>query len=155
MFKIVFLGDPMTGKTAFLNKQFISYSPTLNANIIAVKYETNYGPVEFTCWDLGGHDHLCENRSRYYVCADACFIFYNGLIQNTFENVQKWERDVKKMCGYLPVFIIGTNGSPPGETNGLTGLTGLKNHFQFSEGRSEIFLKLAQLLMGQPDLKLI
>ena len=143
MFKIVFLGDPMTGKTAFLNKQFISYSPTLNANIIAVKYETNYGPVEFTCWDLGGHDHLCENRSRYYVCADACFIFYNVLIQNTFENVQKWERDVKKTCGYLPVFIIGTSG---------TGLAGLKNHFQLSEGKTEIFLKLAKLLMGQPDL---
>ena len=133
MFKIILLGDALTGKTRFLNS---------SSNNVKIKYETNYGLVVFDCWE----------DSRNYSFADACFIFHNLLHPETGENVLRWEQEIKYKCGYLPIFTIGTHADHP-----IKKTHWQRNHFEIAQDQKEkdaIFLQLAKLLMGRPDLEI-
>ena len=134
MFKVILLGDPLTGKSTFLNS---------SSNNVQIKYDTNYGAVVFDCWE----------HTRNYSFADACFMFHTLLYPETWESVPRWEQEIKYNCGYLPIFIIGVCADHPVKKK-----LWQRNHFEINakdqKEKDAIFLQLAKLLMGRPDLEL-
>eukprot|EP01105_Mastigella_eilhardi_P015488 TRINITY_DN3548_c0_g1_i1.p1 TRINITY_DN3548_c0_g1~~TRINITY_DN3548_c0_g1_i1.p1 ORF type:complete len:348 (-),score=48.58 TRINITY_DN3548_c0_g1_i1:40-1083(-) len=105
-FKVMLVGDGGTGKTMFVNHfksgEFnTKYVPTFGVAVTPVKFETNHGPIQFSCWDCAGQQKFGGQRDGYYIQAQACIFFFDVTCRDTYDGLHKWYEGIARVCGSI------------------------------------------------------
>lgn len=72
-----------------------------------IQLNTSKGPVEFVSWDTVGQEKVGVLKQAYYLDADCAIIMADLSARETFRNVWSWEKDLRKICGDIPVVLVG------------------------------------------------
>ncbi|MFX1298218.1 MAG: Rab family GTPase [Promethearchaeota archaeon] len=114
--KVVVIGDPTVGKTSLMlkytEKKFNElYIPTVGVQvsikkvpIIVEKYEQL---VDLNIWDIAGHSKFQQIRKIFYEGANAFLCLYDCTNEASFQGVQPWIRDIRRVVGKIYGILIG------------------------------------------------
>lgn len=111
-FKLVILGDGGVGKTTFVKRHLTGefnkkYEPTHGAEVHPMDFETNRGPLRFSCWDTAGQERFGSLRDGYYVNADCAILMFDVTCRLTYKNIPMWYRDIRRVCPNIPILLVG------------------------------------------------
>lgn len=104
--KIIIVGDPGVGKTAFINKHRTAYfeekyTHTKGTHISNLSFLTSQGRVIFDIYDIA------EVDIRQYTGARACIIMFDVTDPQTYKDVFTWQNIISKSCPNIPIVICG------------------------------------------------
>eukprot|EP01061_Rhynchopus_euleeides_P045820 TRINITY_DN841_c0_g1_i1.p1 TRINITY_DN841_c0_g1~~TRINITY_DN841_c0_g1_i1.p1 ORF type:complete len:217 (+),score=38.38 TRINITY_DN841_c0_g1_i1:320-970(+) len=110
-FKLLLVGDGGTGKTAFLKRHLggefeKKYIPTVGVEVHPLTFQTTKGPICFEVWDIAGRKYggLMDG---YYLQGQCAIIMFDVTSRQTYKNVPNLHRDVTRVCGNIPVVLVG------------------------------------------------
>ncbi len=111
-FKLVILGDGGVGKSTFVRRPVMGifetgYYPNTSLALVPVTFHTNPGPVEFVMWDTVGQEKTGDLKQLYYIDSDCAIIMFDLTGRETLKSVQKWERDLRRVCPDIPIVLVG------------------------------------------------
>jgi len=111
-FKIVLVGDGGTGKTTFVKRHLSGefekkYVATLGVEVRPLTFFTNKGIVKFNVWDTAGQEKFGGLRDGYYIQGQGAVIFFDVTSRITYKNVPNWHRDLVRVCGEIPMVLVG------------------------------------------------
>jgi len=111
-YKLLLVGDGGTGKTTFVKRHKSGefekkYIATVGAEVHPITFYTNKGNVRFVIWDTAGQEKLGGLRDGYYIQSNAAIIFFDVTSRNTYKNVNKWYTDLTRVCGTIPMVLVG------------------------------------------------
>ncbi|OMJ89087.1 hypothetical protein SteCoe_8808 [Stentor coeruleus] len=110
--KIVIIGDFCVGKSAFLKRILTGdyekrYIPTIGAEVYKISFWTNRGNIDFCVWVMAGQDKLSFLSEKYYAGAQGGMIMFDVTSKMTYKDVDKWYRDLIRVCENIPIVLIG------------------------------------------------
>ena len=108
--KVVLVGDGGVGKTIFvkclMDQDFDpKYIATLGVEVHPVL--DNERNIQYNIWDTAGQEKFGGLRDGYYINADIAIIMYSVDNKLAAKSVDKWEKDIRDICGDIPIHIIG------------------------------------------------
>ena len=112
-YKIIVCGDPNVGKTStvlrFTDNAFKrSYIPTIGVNISEKTVQYKDAQIKFVLWDIAGQEKFQKMRTYFYKGADGQLLVFDLTNPETFENVAKWQADIRNCLNNdLPGLILG------------------------------------------------
>ena len=101
LFKIVLVGDSGVGKTNLLtrfskNEFSIESKATIGVEFATKQITTESGHViKAQIWDTAGQDRYRAIASTYYKGAVGALLVYDITKQRTFENIEKWLKELR------------------------------------------------------------
>ncbi len=109
-YKIVLIGDGGCGKSTYINRLLSGefekrYLATLGCSVASINIDQN---TEFSIWDTAGQEKFGGLRDGYYLQADLAIIFYDVSSKITYENIEHWHNNFKKVCPNSPCIIVAT-----------------------------------------------
>lgn len=113
---LVILGDGRVGKTSlalryvhnvFSEKQMA----TIQASFLTKRLTVDGQVVSLCIWDTAGQERFHALGPIYYRDADAALLVYDLLDKDSFDRVQSWVRELKKMASKNIVLSIAGNKS--------------------------------------------
>ncbi len=110
VFKVVLIGDGAVGKTSlvrrFVEQRFDdNYIATIGVNV--KKKVIPKSKSTLSIWDIFGQKSLSPNlQSKYYHGAKGALVVFDITRKNTFDNVDQWIKDLYKVTGEIPVYIL-------------------------------------------------
>jgi small GTP-binding protein len=112
VFKVVVIGEGGVGKTSLILRytqdRFLGeYITTIGTNFAVKTLAINGQQIKLQLWDLGGQAQFMRIRSFYYPGARAAILVYSVVDRNTFEAIPKWAREVRGVCGSIPLTLLG------------------------------------------------
>jgi len=95
VFKVIFLGDTCTGKTAILNKYInhhfpISFSSTIGVDFFIKTLDYNDINYKLHIWDTAGQEKFASIVRTYYKGAAIAVMVYDVTDRKTFQNIENW-----------------------------------------------------------------
>lgn len=116
MFKIVIVGDSAVGKSnmlsRFIKNEFNRESKSTVGVELSLKiYNINDSIVKVHIWDTAGQERYQSITAAYYKGAKGALIVYDSTRRETFENVDKWYREIKSLCDKNIVVLLVGNKS--------------------------------------------
>ena len=114
LFKFVIIGDTNTGKSCLLrrfsddiyNDEFIS---TIGVDFKVKTIEIDGKRIKTQCWDTAGQERFRSITNSYYRGVDGIIIAYDITNKQSFNNIERWMRDVKDFGSVNAIkIIIGT-----------------------------------------------
>lgn len=92
MFKLILVGDSMSGKTSIINRYcFDTYNPsadrTMNVDSINKDLE-NIGSIQI--WDTLGQELFRSMNRHYYKRTDACVVVVDVTVENFKKQLDFW-----------------------------------------------------------------
>jgi len=112
-FKYIIVGDPGVGKTNFITRfcynQF-SLEPKVTVGVeYATKEIKAYDDrITLHIWDTCGQENFRSISSTFYKGAVAALIMFDLTRRQTFENLEKWIKDVKDSSEEnVAIMIVG------------------------------------------------
>ena len=112
-FKIVIVGDCAVGKSnilsRYINNQFSKESKsTIGVELSSKCFKIDNKVIKINIWDTAGQERFTSITSAYYKGAKGALIVYDITRQDTFDNIDKWLRELRlKINADIKVFIIG------------------------------------------------
>lgn len=111
-FKVVLVGDGGVGKTTLVKRhksgEFQNkYVPTLGVDVNRLRFETNCGTVVFNVWDTAGQEKFGGLKDGYYLGGDCAIVMFDVTSRITYQNVPKWFADIRRVCGEVPIVLVG------------------------------------------------
>ena len=112
-YKIVLIGDGGVGKTALIERLqgfgFKStYNITIGANISTTDISVDDREYKFQIWDLAGQSRFVHIRSMFYRGSHAALLVYDQSRQESFNNIERWKRELFTNVGRkIPFIILG------------------------------------------------
>ncbi|MHA1298368.1 MAG: Rab family GTPase [Candidatus Helarchaeota archaeon] len=138
-FKVAIAGDPGVGKTSLIiryieNKFKENYIPTLGVEFLTKKLEVGQEkiPTSLIIWDIGGQKKWQTKLHLYLQGSDGAIIIYDITRKNTFNNLEKWIKNIKEYAGDIPYLIVGNKNDLENERN-----VDLKEAEDFSKERDK------------------
>jgi small GTP-binding protein len=111
--KVVVVGDSGVGKTNLI-KRFIQNTFTENSKatvgveFISKSYKINEQVFKIEIWDTAGQERYKSITAAYYKGAKGALIVYDTTQKVSFENIDKWMREIKeKSSKDMKLMIIG------------------------------------------------
>ena len=159
---MILVGDAGVGKTCFLNSyrkgEFAErYKATLGVEVHDLPFSTNFGQIYFRCWDISGQVKLGGPSDHYYFQGNAAIIMFDVTSRPTYKNVQNWHTELVRVCGNIPVVLLGNKVDARDRQVEARDITYLrKKSLQFYDVSAKRnfdqkpFLYLAKRLTGQP-----
>lgn len=100
LYKIVLIGDSAVGKSNILSRftknEFNAESKTTIGVEFATKNVTmDSKKVKLQVWDTAGQERFRSMASAYYRGALGALLVYDITRRNTFENLDKWVKELK------------------------------------------------------------
>lgn len=101
LFKIVLVGDSGVGKTNLLtrfskNEFSLESKTTIGVEFATKTITTEQGHViKAQIWDTAGQDRYRAIASSYYKGAAGALVVYDITKQNSFDNVEKWLKELR------------------------------------------------------------
>lgn len=114
--KLVLLGDGRVGKTSltlrYVNNVFSEkQTATIQASYLTKRVTVDGQAVNLCIWDTAGQERFHALGPIYYRDADAALLVYDLLDKDSFDRVQSWVRELKKMASKSIVLAIAGNKS--------------------------------------------
>jgi small GTP-binding protein len=116
--KIIVCGDGAVGKTSLIKKYSQNtfnenYMATVGCNFATKKIHIN--GVEITCqiWDMGGQPQFKVVRQNFYRGARGVVYVFDLSRRETFENLEKWRKEVNEILTDPPCILIGNKVDLP------------------------------------------
>ena len=112
-FKSVGVGDCAVGKSnilsRYINNQFSKESKsTIGVELSSKCFKIDNKVIKINIWDTAGQERFTSITSAYYKGAKGALIVYDITRQDTFDNIDKWLRELRlKINADIKVFIIG------------------------------------------------
>ena len=108
IFKVIFLGDTCTGKTAILNKYMNNFFPITFSSTIGVDFfikTLDYNNINYKLhiWDTAGQEKFSAIVRTYYKGAAIAVMVYDVTDRKTFKHVENW----------IDIFYEYSNSSKP------------------------------------------
>ncbi|MHA1125478.1 MAG: Rab family GTPase [Candidatus Heimdallarchaeota archaeon] len=112
LFKTIVVGDGAVGKTAitirFAHDKFQeNYKMTIGVDFTIKQIKIKNKLIKCQIWDTGGQERFSKIRPLYYRGALGCLIVYDVTSRESFENLDKWVKEVKTHCIKIPIIIVG------------------------------------------------
>mmetsp|Transcript_36827 Transcript_36827/g.32534 ORF Transcript_36827/g.32534 Transcript_36827/m.32534 type:complete len:480 (+) Transcript_36827:22-1461(+) len=112
--KIVIVGDPQVGKTAFLTKHLngsfdSKYRATMGASTFNLEFNTNLDSHKYEVLDVAGQNLFAGKRDQHYKDIKGAIIMYDVMNWASYDNVTDvWLRELKeKAPSGTPICIVG------------------------------------------------
>lgn len=110
IFKVVIVGNSGVGKSnillRFLKNEFNSDSrSTVGVEFGSKLFKIEGYKVKAQIWDTAGQERYKSITSAYYKAAKGALLVYDISSRETFENVDKWIKDLK-VSGDTQITII-------------------------------------------------
>ena len=70
-------------------------------------FNTTHGQVLFNVWDTAGQEKLGGLRDGYYIGGQCGIIMFDVCSRITYSNVQKWYKDLTRVCEQIPIVLVG------------------------------------------------
>lgn len=111
-FKLVLLGNPAVGKTSlvyrFIENRFrTDYKSTLGVNLLKKDVICDGKMISLQIWDLGGQESFRSLRKLYLEGSHGGLLIFDMTNPKSFEDIEEWLGDFKKVRGELPLILIG------------------------------------------------
>jgi len=104
LFKIIIIGDPTVGKTAFTNRYVNDvfhrdYKGTIGVDFaLKVVHWSDQLSIKLQLWDIAGQERFTSMTRVYYKDARACIIMFDITQRSTFSSALKWKNDLDSKC---------------------------------------------------------
>ncbi len=114
LMKVILGGDSGVGKTTIVEK-FVSdtfkndFKSTIGVNLMkrTISYRNWNIDVTFSVFDMGGQEQFAEVRKNYYIGARAGFIVFDVTQYESFQNVERWCKEVREVEPAIMLVIVG------------------------------------------------
>ena len=113
LFKVVILGDCAVGKSNILSRIMKNEFSKASKSTISVELSSKYFKIDnkivkINLWDTAGQERYASVTGTYYKGAKGVFIVYDITRKETFDNVDKWYKEVKMLNNEeIIIFLIG------------------------------------------------
>mmetsp|Transcript_20630 Transcript_20630/g.31534 ORF Transcript_20630/g.31534 Transcript_20630/m.31534 type:complete len:214 (-) Transcript_20630:1007-1648(-) len=113
LLKVIILGDSGVGKTAlmnqYVNKRFSSaYKATIGADFLTKEVMIDDKLVTLQIWDTAGQERYRAITSAYYRGAVGALLVYDISKHATFENVERWLKELRDHAeANIVVMLVG------------------------------------------------
>jgi len=167
-YKLLLVGDGGTGKTTFVKRHKSGefekkYIATVGAEVHPILFYTNKGNVKFVIWDTAGQEKLGGLRDGYYIQSNAAIIFFDVTARATYKNVNKWYTDLTRVCGNIPMVLVGNKVDVKDRKVKPKMITfHRKKNIQYYDisaksnyNYEKPFLYLIRRLLGDPDIQFV
>ena len=116
LFKVVLIGDSGVGKSNLLSRftrnEFCSESKsTIGVEFATRSLELDGKAVKAQIWDTAGQERYRAITSAYYRGAVGALLVYDVTKSESFENVQKWLRELRDHADANIVIMLVGNKS--------------------------------------------
>lgn len=124
IFKIVIVGDSGVGKTGlltrYLRNEFTEDSKaTVGVEFGGKKLEIKGSKVKAQIWDTAGQERYRSVTNAYYKGAKGAIIVYDITNRFSFDNIERWMKEVKVMGAQDMVLMIVGNKSDVSESRAV------------------------------------
>ncbi|KAG0605346.1 hypothetical protein M758_9G050800 [Ceratodon purpureus] len=163
--KLVLLGDGRVGKTSltlrYVNNVFSEkQTATIQASYLTKRVTVEGQVVNLCIWDTAGQERFHALGPIYYRDADAALLVYDLLDKDSFDRVQSWVRELKKMASKNIVLAIAGNKSDMDKLRQVNmqeseayaetiGATHFVTSAKLNTGIEEAFLDIARRVLQQ------
>lgn len=111
--KIVFVGDTNVGKTCIVSKYvngiFTTEGPTIGAAYFTKEIEVDKEKYVLNIWDTAGQECYRYLVPMYYRNASIAILVYDITNKSSFESIQFWIDDIKKVITEDISFVLCGN----------------------------------------------
>ena len=113
LLKIVVVGDCAVGKSnilsRYINNKFSKESKTnVGLELSSKTFKIDNKIIKINIWDTAGQERFTSITSAYYKGAKGALIVYDITRGDTFDNIDKWLRELRtKISSCINVIIIG------------------------------------------------
>ncbi|KAL0915150.1 hypothetical protein M5K25_015549 [Dendrobium thyrsiflorum] len=116
LFKIVLIGDSGVGKSNILSRFTRNEFSLDSKSTIGVEFATKTLQIEgkmvkAQIWDTAGQERYRAITSAYYRGAVGAFLVYDITKRQTFENIQRWLRELRDHADSNIVIMMAGNKS--------------------------------------------
>ena len=163
--KLVLLGDGRVGKTSltlrYVNNVFSEkQTATIQASYLTKRVTVDGQTVNLCIWDTAGQERFHALGPIYYRDADAALLVYDLLDKDSFDRVQSWVRELKKMANKNIVLAIAGNKSDMDKLRQVNmlesetyaesiGATHFVTSAKLNTGIDEVFMDIARRVLQQ------
>nr|ADI33960.1 Ran-like protein [Drosophila simulans] len=167
-FKLILIGDGESGKTTFVKRHLtgefnVQHNATLGVEVNHLLFHTNRGVFRFDVWDTAGHEMFDGLRDGYFIRSQCAIIMFDTAKANTYNNVNRWHRDLVGVCGDIPIVICGNKVDIMPKKSWKTCINfdrkSILYHIEMSAKTNynveKPFVYLLKKLVGDPSLKLV
>lgn len=163
--KLVLLGDGRVGKTSltlrYVNNVFSEkQTATIQASYLTKRVTVDGQVVTLCIWDTAGQERFHALGPIYYRDADAALLVYDLLDKDSFDRVQSWVRELKKMASKNIVLAIAGNKSDMDKSRHVNmqesekyaesiGATHFVTSAKLNTGIEETFMDIARRVLQQ------
>ena len=125
-FKITVIGDGFVGKTSLISKftqgNFQEdYIQTIGAQFSEYVKDIEGDRCELFFWDIAGQDEFNFLRPAFYKSSLASIVVFsleeNDFGRKSLKHIEKWNKEIKKFCGDIPVILFGNKVDLVNESN--------------------------------------
>ena len=119
----ILIGDSTVGKTCFLTRYFKNTFTEAFLSTIGIDKEIKYVKIgndnyKITVWDTAGQERFKCLPKKYYQNADGVLLLFDVTLEETFNNVQNWMKDVKENSNKekgsnIALYLIGNKIDKP------------------------------------------
>ena len=108
--KLIIVGDSGVGKTnilsRYINNEFSQTSKaTVGVEFFSTLVKKNRKLIKLQIWDTAGQERYKSITSAYYKGAKGAFVVYDITKKDSFNNIEKWIKELK-INGDEDIFII-------------------------------------------------
>ena len=109
--KIVIVGESGVGKTCFLVRYIRDIfdeesQPTLGVEFMTRVVQTEKHNIQLQLWDTAGQELFRSVTRGYYRGSAGAFLVFDLTSRSSFENIERWLRDVKDVARSDVVMIL-------------------------------------------------
>ena len=113
-FKVVLRGEGCVGKTSlvlrYTSNQFNDqHLTTIQASYLTMKLTIDSQRVSLAIWDTAGQERYHALGPIYYRDANGALLVYDITDQSSFDRVQNWVKELRKIVGSDIALIIAGN----------------------------------------------
>ena len=76
------------------------------ASVNSLTFQTSKGQIYFDIWDVPGTLETDGFTDGYFFGADCALIMYDAKSEESKENIPKWHKQVRRVCGNIPTAIV-------------------------------------------------
>lgn len=162
-FKVVLLGEGCVGKTSLVlryceNKFNEQHVTTIQASFLRKRLNIAGKSVNLAIWDTAGQERFHALGPIYYRDANGALLVYDITDRDSFQKVQNWVKELRKMLGKDITLAIAGNKIDL-EANRVVTLeeaelyastVGAKHYStsaKLNKGLEELFLDLAKRML--------
>ena len=166
-FKVVLLGEGCVGKTSLVlryihNKFNDQHLTTIQASFLKKTLNIDNKRVNLAIWDTAGQERFHALGPIYYRDANGALLVYDITDRSSFDRVQVWVKELKKMLGDNITIVIAGNKIDlerqrvvtveEGESYARTvGATHFSTSAKLNKGVSELFLHISKEMLKRQD----